>query len=95
MLLGTRNITQGDTRRIVLDYAGWLDRGVVLETIAVSVPTGTTSTVQGAALTEDKRGALFYVTGGNLNESFTVAVQITDSASETVNDTLDFTVVAP
>ena len=95
MLLGTRNITQGDTRRIIIDYSGWLDKGVVLETIAVSVPTGTTSTVQGATLSDDKRHAVFYVTGGNLNESFTVAAQITDSASETVNDTLDFTVVAP
>ena len=95
MLLGTRNITQGDTRRVVIDYRGWLDKGVVLRTITVSVPAGTTSTVQGAVLTEDKRSAVFYVTGGNLNESFTVAVQITDSASETVNDTLDFTVVAP
>jgi len=95
MLLGTRNITQGDTRRVVLDYSGWLTTGVVLETITVSVPTGTTSTVQGAVLTEDYRHAIFYVTGGILNENFTVAIQITDSAGETVNDTIVFTVVAP
>ena len=95
MLLGTRNITQGDTRRVVLDYSGWLTLGVVLKTATVSVNTGATSTVQGAALTEDKRHVIFYVTAGNLNEGFTVSVQITDSASETVNDTIAFAVVAP
>jgi hypothetical protein len=95
MLLGTRNFTQGDTRRVVLDYSGWLTQGVILETIMVSVPAGTTSTVQGAVLTEDYRHAIFYVTGGVLNENFTVAIQITDSAGETVNDTIVFTVVAP
>ena len=63
MLLGTRNITQGDTRRVVIDYRGWLDKGVVLETITVSVPAGTTSTVQGAVLTEDKRSAVFMSQG--------------------------------
>jgi hypothetical protein len=94
MLLSTRNITLGDTRRYVVDYRDFLDKGVKLATVAVTT-NGPTSTVQNASISEDETEVYFYATAGVLNEVFTVNLQVTDTNLETVNDTLDFTVVAP
>lgn len=95
MWLGTRNLTTGDTRLVEIDYSGWLDEGVILKSATVTVPPGITSTIQNVGLNEAKRRVIFYVTGGNFNENFTVNIQIMDSQSETVNDTISFTVIAP
>lgn len=94
MLLGTRNITQGDTRRVVVDYSEFLAQGAILASETVIMSSGATSTVQNATLSENKKMLIFFVTAGALNENFTVSVQITDSQGETVNDTINFTVVA-
>jgi hypothetical protein len=99
MLLATRTITKGDTRRYEIDYREFLDQGIVLSnpvvSIVAAIPT-VTSTVQNASLDAAEKKLYFFVTGGTaLNEVFTVAVQVQDSNLETVNDTIQFTVIAP
>jgi hypothetical protein len=36
-----------------------------------------------------------FVTGGNVNETFTLTVQAQDTFNEVVNDTISFTIVSP
>ena len=97
MLLGQRNLTSGDTRRITIDYTDFLPKGVTLATATVTLtPSGLTSSVQAPSLTDNKEGIYFLITGGSaINEAFTANVQVTDTYGETVNDTLNFTVVSP
>jgi hypothetical protein len=99
MLLATRNIAKGDTRRYEIDYREFLDQGIVLSNPVVAIVAAIpaiTSTVQNVSLDAAEKKLYFFVTGGpTLNETFTVAVQVQDSNLETVNDTIQFTVVAP
>lgn len=96
MLLAKRYITQGDTRRYVIDYNDFLLKGIVLTAaVIVNGTAGTTSTVQNVTLDESATKVIFFATGGALNEVFTANVQVTDSNNEVVNDTIQFTVVSP
>ena len=99
MLLGSQNITQGDTRRYFVSYEEFLIKGAVLTTVTVTVSAGATSSIGTSTiapvLTVDEKGIIFWVIGGVLNEKFTVNIQVHDNNSEVVNDTLSFTIVAP
>lgn len=99
MLLGSQNITVGDVRRYLVSYEEFLIKGAVLTAVTVAVSAGATSTVGTSAtapkLTVDEKGIIFWLTGGVLNEKFTLNVQVQDNNSETVHDTINFTVVAP
>ena len=95
MLIGTRTITQGDTRRYMIDYGDFLSKGIKLKAPTASVPTGTTSSVGQVYLDLSETKVILYITGGMLNEVFTVSVQVQDTENETINDTIDFSVVSP
>lgn len=93
--LGQQNITAGDIRRYQIDYTQFLQPGEVLTAGGFTVTSsGATSTARGAFLNITETQLYFFVTGGNLNESFTVSVQVKTSFGETINDTIAFTVVA-
>ena len=100
MQLGNQNLTTGDIRRYQIDYTPFLQPGEVLSTftlaIAAQLPPAT-STVNSAGnshfdVTETQ--LFLYVTGGVVNESFTVDVAVTTSYSQTIHDTIAFNVVA-
>ena len=99
MLLATRNITQGDVRRFVVDYKDWLNKGYVLDaataTLALTAGGDASSTVAAPSFNDSFTAIYVYVTAGNLNEAFTVSLQVKDTNGQTVNDTLNFTVVSP
>ena len=99
MLLATQNITQGDVRRYVIDYSQWLNKGFVLAsaTVTLALTTGgaATSTVSGTVLDDSKTQVYTFITAGALNEAFTASLQVKDTDGQTVNDTLNFTVVSP
>lgn len=99
MLLGTQNITQGDTRRYKVEYDQFLIKGEDLTGVTVTVSSGATSTVgtgpNAPKTSVDEKAIYFWLTGGNLNEVFTASIQVTTNLPQTVNDTLKFTVVAP
>jgi hypothetical protein len=91
MRLATRSHTVGNRRRYVVDYCQWLASGVTVTTGTVTSPSAT-ATVDGVTVVENT--IVFFLNGGVLNETFTVAVQMTDSRGQIKNDTIDFFVVA-
>lgn len=99
MLLGSQNLTSGDKRRYMVSYEEFLIKGAILTSVTVAVSAGATSSVGSGAtiavLTVDEKGIIFWLTGGLLNEKFTLNIVVQDNNSETVNDTIAFTIVAP
>lgn len=94
MLIGRKTHTVGDDRRWRVDYRDFLAEGIIL-TAATCTSDSTTATVDTVTLSPDKKWVYFYTHGGELNETFTVSIQATDSNSQTINDTVEFTVVVP
>lgn len=94
MLLGTRQIAAGDTRRYIVDYDDFLLQGSIL-TGAVVTCTSTTSTVQNVSFSENGKAIIFFVTANTLAEAFTVNIRATDTTGQTFNDTIDFGVISP
>lgn len=96
MMLGRKPHTVGNATRYSIGYEDWLDDGVSLVSgtaaLVGSLPTDVTITQ--VAVTPSHR-LVFWVTGGSLNETFTVAVRVVDSRGEIANDTVQFYIVAP
>jgi hypothetical protein len=96
MLIGSRKHTAGNRTRYWVNYCLWLPEGRSLNaagcTVALVAPLADV-TVDTVSVTADR--VYFFVNGGSVNEIFTVQVQATDSLSEVVIDTIQFTVVAP
>ena len=97
MLLGHRNLTAGDTRRYEVDYTDFLARGAKLTKPTGYFNTGTTftSSLGTMALDESATKVFVFVTGGVVNEQFTLTIQVQDTFNEVVNDTITFTIVSP
>ena len=96
MHLGSRNLTSGDSRRCVVDYRGFLQRGEKLTLPVVTVPAGTNSSIGAVLLDVDDDQMFFFVNGGTLlGEAFTASVQVSTTFNQEINDMIDFVVVAP
>ncbi len=102
MLLSSKNVGAGDTRRVTISYDDFLAKGETISTIAVTaavtIPPAISSIGSGGLAPSrflDERAIVFYVLAASINEKFTVDIQITTSLSQIVNDTITFTVVAP
>ena len=97
MLLGHRNLASGDTIRYDIDYQDFLAYGAKLKSPTGYFPTGTSFTSKLGAMMLDVTDTKVYVfvTGGNVNETFTLTVQVQDTFNEVVNDTISFTIVSP
>lgn len=98
MLIGTRQHTAGNKTRYKVNYRDWLEEGRTLNqstgfSATVLSPAPADVTVDQASVTADD--LYFWVSGGSLNETFSVQVQVTDTLGEIVIDTIGFTVVAP
>jgi hypothetical protein len=98
MQLGNQNITAGDTRRYQVDYTPFLQEGETITGFTLGLtPATATSTVNslGNSFLDVSETQLYlFVTGGNVNENFTVTVQIVTNYGQTVNDTISYTVVS-
>lgn len=92
MQLARRSHTVGDKTRYVIDYSQWLDRGVTVVGAAVT-STSSTCTVSGVAFTATE--IVFFINGGVLSETLTLAVAMTDSRTEIKHDTIAVFVIAP
>lgn len=93
MKLASRAHTVGNKVFWTVDYDNWLEDGVTISSAVVTVTDA--SVTVGTPVIEDGHKVRFYVFGGTLNQSFTVSVSIVDTKTQTKNDTIDFTVVAP
>lgn len=98
MLLATKQHTAGNKTRYHVNYRDWLDAGRTLNpsigfSATALAPILADVTVDQVSVTADD--LYFWVSGGTLNEAFTVEVQVTDTLGEIVIDTVNFTVVQP
>ncbi len=97
MLIGAKQHGAGNTIRYEVDYIDWLDEGRTLLPTGFSATnitaTVTDVTVSNVSVTAHK--LYFFVSGGSVNEAFTVQTQVQDTLGETVIDTINFTVVQP
>lgn len=92
MILATKPHTLGNRKRWVVDYSQWLPTGVTIDTATVTT-TSTTSTVANVTLLAGTK-VVFFIEDGELNETFTVDIQIVDTHTGIKNDTIQFTVIA-
>jgi hypothetical protein len=98
MLIGKKFHTAGNSIRYEIDYSEWLERGRTLNPAscaAVLEPGSTVTDVTVDQLSVTPSKLYFFVTGGSINEVFTVQATGVDSIGETVIDTVQFTGVAP
>lgn len=99
MFLGSKQHTAGNATRYSVDYSDWLEDGVSLTGATIVLSPAFTATVTDVAIANvvaaPSHHVFFTLTGGSVNENFTLDAQITDSRGERKNDTLGFTVVAP
>lgn len=103
MLLATRNIGLNDTIRYVVSYRGFLARGTILMS-AVTLATsfysaGAPTATPLAAVTQptfdpSKTEVIFFVTAGAIIGTFSVTLTVQDDNGQTVNDTVNFNIVA-
>jgi hypothetical protein len=92
MPLASKRHTEGDTRKWTVDYERWLDNTVDIETIDVQ-SSSTSCTIQSSTILGD--AVVFFLTGGNLGETVTVSLQMTDTDGNVKSDVIMFTVVSP
>ena len=92
MPLASKRHTEGDTRKWTVDYERWLDNTVDIETIDVQ-SSSTSCTIQSSTILGDT--VVFFLTGGNLGETVTVSLQMTDTDGNVKTDQIFFTVVSP
>jgi hypothetical protein len=92
-LLTKKNFTVGNVRQYYVEYCDALRDGDWLTAAAVtsSMPS---ATISGVAIIEGHK-ITFFVSGGVINEDFTVAVVATSNTTEVSNDTINFHVIAP
>lgn len=95
MLLGSKTLAQNDKRQYTVNYSNFLDKGRVLVTATVTVPTGTSSQVGAVTFDPKQHKVYFFINAGAINENFTATIQITDSEGQRVNDTVNFVVTNP
>lgn len=99
MLLGQKPHTAGNATRFVIDYSDWLLEGESLAAPATVVMDPLTATVNdvtiGAVAITPSNHLVFLLSGGSVNETFTLDVQVHTSRGEVKNDTLAFTVIKP
>jgi hypothetical protein len=93
MLLAKKNHTVGNVRQYYVEYCDALRDGDWLTAAAVTSST-VDATISGVAIIEGHK-ITFFLSGGVLNEDFTVTVVATSNTTEVSNDTIAFHVVAP
>lgn len=91
MMLASKPHTLGNRKRWVVDYSQWLPTGVTLLTATVTTDSAT-SVVADVVCYSNR--ITFFIEDGELNETFTVDIQIVDTHTGIKNDTIQFTVIA-
>lgn len=97
-MLGRKSHTAGNAIWYGVDYSEWLEQGVTLASGTVALNSEFTATVTDVTISSVSVTAsnhlVFKMTGGSVDEVFTLDVQGTTSRGEIKNDTLEFFVIA-
>jgi hypothetical protein len=91
-LLGSKQHTEGDTRRWTINYEDWLDNAAKIEQADVQSDSAT-CTVGGIEILGND--VVFFLNGGVVGERLTIELTMTDNLGNIKHDTVKFTVVAP
>jgi hypothetical protein len=89
-LLGSKQHTEGDSRRWTVKYEKWLANGANIDQIDVQSDSVTCTVGTATILGPD---VYFLLTGGELNERLTVTLVMADNLGNIKRDTIAFTVV--
>lgn len=92
-MLARREHTEGNTRRFIVDYRSWMNRGTTMQSFAVEADSDDI-TISGVAIQGDDTG-VFLLSGGTTGDQFNVTLTLTTSYDEIKIDTVPFLVVAP
>ena len=92
-LLASKQHTENDTRRWRVDYSRWLDNTATIESAMVTSSSPTCTVTPPATVLGNE--VVFFLTGGELGETFIVTLVMTDSFGNSKTDTISFHVVAP
>lgn len=92
MLLGSKIHTAGDTKRWTVDYSQWLENPANI--VSALVTSSSTSCIVSPPATVLGKEVIFFLSGGTVGETLTLALKMTDSDANVRNDTVKFTVVA-
>jgi len=90
-LLGSKQHTEGDTRRWTVNYDRWLANTASIEQVDVQSDSLTCTIGNIQILGRD---IVFFLEGGNLSERVNVSLTMTDDLGNIKHDTIVFTVVA-
>ena len=90
-LLGSKQHTEGDTKRWTVNYADWLDNAATIEQIDAQSNSVTCTVGSVQILGHD---IVFFLSGGELNERLNVSLTMTDDLGNIKHDTIAFTVIA-
>lgn len=95
MALGKFTKTPDEAKRYAIDYSEWLDTGEYISHISFNVISSVTDIVIvpgsiGATDTE----VLFFVSGGTVGTTYTIAVTMTTSTNQVKQDTVVYSVRA-
>ena len=91
-LLASKRHTAGDIMSWRLGYGRWLENTA---TILSADITSSSLTCTADNVTVLGREIVFYLNGGEVGETLTVSVAMTDSLDNVKHDTIAYTVVAP
>lgn len=94
MLLAKRNFTVGDKRLFTVNYEEFLEPGETMVSGSAS-SSSSSAVITYHGLNPSQTKIQFYVSGGTLNETFTITLQATSSKGQIINDTIEFLTVSP
>jgi hypothetical protein len=93
VVLGRKQQTVGNTIQYFVDYWQAIKDGYAISSATVTSSSADTTITSVTVL--EGHVVSFYLSGGVLNEQFTVTIQVTDTNSEVSNDTILFQIIAP
>ena len=95
MKLGRFIKTPSERKRYAIDYSEWLDTGETVSTYVFTVTPSTATVpfaVDSSSLASSGKVLVFFVSGGDANDQYTVDVKATTSGGQIKEDTVLFSV---
>lgn len=94
MRIGKFRKSPGDRKRYEVNYEDWLNSGETLTGVTMegNVPEDEFY-VDGYLIDENQKEVIFYVSGGDQGETYTVGISVTTSFGQIKEDTIEFVVV--
>lgn len=90
-LIGRHRMSPGNVEKHRADFRDFLNRGVILSGVTVTV-TSALSSASGAALSDDHKSATWFINTTATPEEFTATLTVTTNDNQTLVYTVDYVV---